>query len=136
MKATSHQFHGRVRLRFPQLKGAPLLAAQVAASVRQVEGVVSVEPSPATGSMLVVHGIGGAGELQFWSALEQALALHGLSTRDEATARQQRAAPSHGGDAGGAFGASVAGQVAGKFVDALVGKLAERSALALVAALL
>jgi hypothetical protein len=132
MRAATNPFPGRIRLRFRQLKGAPLFAAQVAASVRQVEGVVSVESSPATGSMLVVYGIGLADELQFWSALEQALAQHGLSDRDEAAARQQDAAPFHGGEASNNIGA----QVAGKFVDALVGKLAERSALALVAALL
>lgn len=129
MKLATQQFPGRVRLRLPQLKGAPFLAAQVAASVRQVDGVVTAETSQATGSLLVVYEVDGADELTFWRELQHALAQHGLSPRNDAPERDARAGTP------GAAG-QIVENVAGKVVETLVGKLAERGALALVAALL
>jgi hypothetical protein len=129
MKVSTQQFPGRVRLRLPQLKGAPFLAAQVAASVRQVGGVVTAETSQATGSLLVVYDVGGPDELTFWRELQHALAQHGLSPRNDAPVRDARAGTPYAA-------AHVAGKVTEKFVETLVGKLAERGALALVAALL
>jgi len=122
MKAPTHQFHGRVRLRFSQLRGAPFKTGQVATALRQVAGVLAVESSPVTGSLLVTYEVGSTDETQFWTAMQRVLEQHGLSCHDKPSARQSAA------------GRAVEG-VAEKVVDAFIGKLVERSAVALVAAL-
>ncbi|WP_307721761.1 HMA2 domain-containing protein [Massilia horti] len=127
MTSLPKQYPGRLRLRFPQLRGAPLAAAEVAASLRQVTGVVAVEASPLTGSLLVSYRIDGRAEARLLPALRQVLERHGLSCHHERAPRHGagRAAPAPGIDA-----------LAAKLTGAVVDKLVERSALALVAALL
>lgn len=129
MKAPTHQFHGRVRLRFSQLRGAPFKTGQVATSLRQIAGVLAVESSPATGSVLVRYEVGGADEIQFWPAMQRALEQHGLSCHDEPSTRQRASTRQS------AAGRAAEGVVE-KVADAFIGKLVERSAVALVAALL
>jgi hypothetical protein len=124
MKVSSRQIPGRLRLRFPQLKGEPLAAAEVASALRQVAGVVSVDPSPVTGSVLVTYTVGGEHESRLWPALRQVLEEHGLTGEGAALSR-------HAG--GGRPLLTGAGGMLGR---AVVDRLAERSALALVAALL
>lgn len=125
MTSLSQQFPGRLRLRFPQLRGAPLAAAEVAAALRQVAGVVAVEASPLTGSLLVSYRIDGQAEARLLPALRQVLARHGLSCNQERSRRQGSGRASPAVDA-----------LAAKLTGAVVDKLVERSALALVAALL
>jgi hypothetical protein len=124
MRFSSRQFPGRLRLRFPQLKGEPLAAAEVASALRRVAGVVSVEPSPVTGSLLVIYSVGGEHESRLWPALRQVLEEHGLAGEGPGLAR-------HAG--GGTSLLTGAGETLGRHV---VDRFVERSALALVAALL
>lgn len=124
MKAIPHPFPARMRLRFPQLKGAPLAAARFAEAVRQIDGVLAVEASVATGSVLVTYRVSGAPH--FLPALERVLVRHGLGCRDEQRAGQAHV-PGDGTPSNG---------VAARLVGVLVDTLVERSAVALVAALL
>lgn len=115
-----------MRLRFPQLKGAPIAAARFAGDVRQLDGVLAVEATAATGSVLVTYRADSDRALHFLPELEQVLARHGLAAPD--TRRAAHApAPAAGGVTDG---------VAARLVGAIVDKLVERSALALVVALL
>lgn len=124
MKVSSRQIPGRLRLRFPQLKGEPLAAAEVASALRRVDGVVSVEPSPLTGSLLLTYSVGGEHEARLWPALRQVLEQHGLVGEGQALVRHT------GGVAPPLSGA------AEKLGQVVVDRLVARSALALVAALL
>jgi len=123
VRPPSRQFPSRLRLRFPQLRGAPLACAQLAASLRQIAGVNTVETSPAAGSVLVTYQVAADAEHVILARLEEAFARHGLSC-DHPDTKVQGAA------------SSVFDGVAEKFVGAIVDKLVERSALAFVAALL
>jgi hypothetical protein len=126
VKAHSQQFPARLRLRFPALRGARLACAQLAASLRQVAGVRSVEASAAAGSVLVIYQVEAEAEHAFLARLRTSIAHHGLSGDAPHAATQGAGAPVP----------SALDGVAGKFVGAVVDKLVERSALALVAALL
>lgn len=121
-----HPFPARMRLRFLELKGSPLAAARLAGAVRRLDGVLTVEASPVTGSVLVNYRVGGEEELHFLTALQQVLDQHGL-----AHPAGKRAHQAQGSGAGSPFSG-----VADKFVGAVVDTLVQRSALALVAALL
>jgi hypothetical protein len=115
----------RLRLRLAALRGRPMLAAQVAASLRELAGVLAVDASPVTGSVLVSYQPGGVPEHRLLAALEQVLKAHGLAS-DGPQAAQVCAAGAE----------SPLAAVAGKVVEGVLDKLAERSTLALVAALL
>jgi hypothetical protein len=122
----THHVPGRLRMRFPQLKYCEARAAQVAASIRQLEGVVTVDANTVTGGMLIFYDVNQAETNGFWHSLSITLAAQGLSGHADARAPQLCAA-----------GASTfADKVADRLVGALVDKLVERSALALVSVLL
>lgn len=122
----THHVPGRLRMRFPQLKRCDARAAQVAASIRQLAGVVNVDANTVTGGMLIFYDVNKAETTGLWQSLSVALAAHGLSGHADARAPQLPAAAA----------STVADKLAEKLVGALVDKLVERSALALVAALL
>jgi hypothetical protein len=128
MKFPPQPFPSRLRLRFPQLRRAPLACADLAASLRAIPGTHSVEASAATGSVLVIYQVHADAEQAFLAQVRQALASQGLSC-DHAPATTGQAG-------GGAPAGSVFDGVAEKFVGAVVDKLVERSALGLLAALL
>lgn len=116
----------RLRLRFPQLRRAPLACAQFAASVRRIAGIDAVEASAVTGSVLVSYRLGNEDEQAVLAALRDTCVQHGLSCDSPRGAAQRAGAPAP----------SVGAAVADRFVGSVVDKLVERSALALVAALL
>jgi hypothetical protein len=126
-KFSSQPFPFRLRLRFPQLRRAPLACAELAASLRAIAGTHSVEASAASGSVLVTYQVGANAEQAFLAQVRQALASQGLSCDD---------APAPGQAGGAAPAGSVFDGVAEKFVGVVVDKLVERSALGLLAALL
>lgn len=130
MQAATNRYPGRLRLRFNQLRRQPLYAAQVAASLRALDGVLSVDANAITGGLLIVYDVVQADRGGLWPALKDTLATHGLRESDPQQAPQAGAAP------GAASGAAWPEKLAEKVVGAMVEKLVERSALALVAALL
>ena len=78
-KTYSQQFPSRLRLRFPQLRGAPLACAQLSASLRQLAGVDSVEASAVAGSVLVTYRVAADAEPGFLARVHASIASHGLS---------------------------------------------------------
>lgn len=53
MTSYTHHISGRLRTRYPQLKNNPARAKVVEAALRKIDGVLSVETSTVTGSLLV-----------------------------------------------------------------------------------
>jgi hypothetical protein len=127
MKSSPQPFPSRLRLRFPQLRRAPLACADLAAALRSISGAHSVEASAATGSVLVIYQVRADAEQAFLAQVRQALASQGLSCDH---------APAAGQATGGAVVGPAFDGVAEKFVGVVVDKLVERSALGLLAALL
>lgn len=125
---TSSRFPSRLRLRFSQLRAAPMACAQLAASVRRIPGTTSVDVSAVTGSLLVIYRVGIDAEQTFLARLGDAFASHGLSNDIANSVRQDVRAP--------APSSSSFDGVTEKLIGAVVDKLVERSALALLAALL
>jgi hypothetical protein len=126
MRVPTDRFPGRLRLRFSQLRRQPLYAAQVAAAIRGLDGVLSVDANAVTGGLLIVYDVARADKSGLWPSLQAALATHGLRE----PARQQSA------QAGAAPATVWPEKVVDKVAGAMLEKLLERSALALVAALL
>lgn len=122
--SSSNSYPGRLRLRFSQLKRQPLFAAQVAAAIRGLDGVLSADANAVTGGLLIVYDVNHADKAGLWPTLRAVLAEHGLN---EAERQRTVHAP--------AARTSTADSVADKLVGTVVDKLVERSALALVAAL-
>lgn len=133
MQARTDRFPGRIRVRFSQLRRQPLYAAQVAASIRGLDGVLSVDANAVTGCLLIVYDVTRADQIGLWPLLQAALSAHGL--RESDALRHPQHAPQGSPQPGAAPGAAWSGKVADKVVGAMVEKLVERSALALVAAL-
>jgi hypothetical protein len=126
MLDSSQPFPGRLRLRFSQLKRQPLYAAQVAASIRGLNGVLSVDANAVTGGLLIVYDVALADRSGLWPSLQAILNAQGLYQ-----AAQQRS-PQPGRSSRSGWTDTVADKVVGTVVE----KLLERSAFALVAALL
>jgi hypothetical protein len=126
MQVPTDRFPGRLRLRFSQLRRQPLYAAQVAASIRGLDSVLSVEANAVTGGLLIVYDVARADKSGLWPSLKDALDAHGLRESSPQRSPQSGAAPR------GAWSEKVSDKVVGAMVE----KLVERSALALVAAFL
>lgn len=88
--------------------------------------MLSVDASAVSGGLLILYDVVDADKSGLWSKLQSLLAAHGLREPDQ----HQRA------QSGALARAAPPGNVADKVVGAVVEKLVERSALALVAALL
>ena len=125
MYRQSHSPPGRLRLRLNQLRHDPVQLGRIAALMRDIDGVLSVEPSPITGGVLIHYDAAKGLTRQFWNDVESFLSEHKLNAA-------ARAAPYQTVAVGAGPGRAIAEGV----IETLVGKLVERSALALVAALL
>jgi hypothetical protein len=101
-----------------------MYAAQVAASIRGLHGVLSVDANAVTGGLLIVYDVAIADKSGLWPSLQAVLSGHGLEESQQQPAQDAGPRP--------AWADGVADKVVGAFVE----KLVERSALALVAALL
>ena len=53
MTTYTHHISGRLRTRYPQLKNNPARARAAEAAIRNIHGVISVEASTITGSLLI-----------------------------------------------------------------------------------
>jgi hypothetical protein len=125
MQGHTHHLPGRLRLRFQQLRRNPSDAARVSEHLSRIDGVLAVDAQPITGGLLIYYDVDKARGPALWNAMRATLGQHGL----ESAAPQARA--------GGAGSSGSAGTGVAKVVAAvLVEKIVERSALALVAALL
>lgn len=116
---------GHLRLRFTQLKHDARLRDAVTASLRVVQGVISVESSAFSGGILIHFDRATGSTRKFWNDIEAVLLAHHLRHPTRSFDYQTHAPVS-------TLGHKVAEGVAAT----LVNKLIERSAIALVAALL
>jgi copper chaperone CopZ len=72
-----HVLEGRLRLKVPEVKGAPDRAREIESQLRMVSGVDHVTANPLTGSVLILYdaGVTGTGEisetLRAWGYLSQ-----------------------------------------------------------------
>lgn len=124
MTTSPHQLPGRLRLRFPQLKRDIFRLRAVSADLLAVTGVVKVEESPIIGSILIHYEAATGRSRIFWDAIEAILLAHQL-TKDYPYPKQVMPPP------------AVLGRVmVERLSDTLVDKVIQRSAVALVAALL
>jgi len=124
MRGQTQHPRGRLRLRFSELRHAPLRLGRVCDELRAIEGIELIEASQLNGAMIIHYDARQARGPGFWDAIEAVLDSHRL---------YQHAAPAEPSR----ISSSEAGQAAANTVDdTLVKKLVERSAMALVAAIL
>lgn len=120
-----HHIAGRVRFKFPQLKNQPDLAVSVEKSLRRLDGVKLVQINPVTGSLLIHYDAHDARQKELLDVVEQVTRQFGLG---HPAIGQKRLHP--------ASSASGTEQVVDKFIGLMIEKALERSALALVGAIL
>lgn len=113
-----HHIAGRLRLKLPQIRKEPQRAREIQSATGRINGVTSVEANIVTGSLLIRYDKDKVDVETIMSSMRE-MGLPSAPAR--ARAAQHRPAPS---------------PLADKVVNVLVEKLIERSAIALVGALL
>jgi hypothetical protein len=124
MRGQTPYLRGRLRLRFSQLRNDPLRLARVCDALRGIDGVQAIEASQLNGGMLIHYNARLARRPGFWDEVEAVLESNELYHTP--TPYQERAADQPSSGRG----------VVNTVAETLVQKLIERSATALVAALL
>lgn len=89
MNGQRHHLPGRLRLRFTQLKQDTGRLAMVAAAMRDVDGVQSVEASPFCGGMLINYDAAMGASRTFWNDIEEVLLAHQLQHNPRPLGRQE-----------------------------------------------
>jgi hypothetical protein len=125
MPTYNHHITGRMRTRYPQLKNNPARARGVEVAIRKIDGVISVEASTITGSLLVHYD---AHETRRTAVLET------LFRTKQKLGLKQGPYPRKRNDHAGM--PVLAEPVVDKVLGMIVEKCIERSAFALLAALL
>lgn len=125
MHAPTHHLPGRLRLRFRQLKNQAGQLEHLAAGLRATCGVIDVQTSLFTGGALVRYDPVVGKSPAFWDQVEAVLLSQHLYM-------DTRPPVGPSGDAAAGLVRRMAGGVAAALTD----KLIERSAIALLAALL
>lgn len=120
-----HHITGRLRTRYPQLKNNPARARAVEAAIRRLDGVISVEASTITGSLLIRYDAHATRNQALLESLFQAKRQLGLMQVQHSPARIANPAVP-----------ALAESVTDKLLGMAVEKCIERSAFALFAALL
>ena len=95
-----HVVDGRLRIKVPDVKGAPTVACVIESGVRALPGVESVTASAVTGSVVVVHDPEVTEPAEILAAIR---ALAGISTRPRSDPSPAPRIPM-----GGIFAASLA----------------------------
>lgn len=124
MTSYTHHISGRLRIRYPQLKNNPARAKVVETALRKIDGVLSVETSTVTGSLLVRYDTRSSKRPALLEKLYQAKQQLGLVPHTSAPVA--RTGPQR----------TTAEVFADKALGMIVEKCIERSAYALLAALL
>jgi copper chaperone CopZ len=115
-----HHISGRLRLNLAQIKRQPARAQEVQAAIWRINGVTSVEPNITTGSLLIRYDTAKVEVGTILHSMKEAGLLSAPSAPDRTSAQHR----------------PIASPVADKVVDMLVGKLIERSAVAILGVLL
>jgi hypothetical protein len=123
MTTYTHHISGRLRTRYPQLKNNPARAKAAEAAIRNIDGVLSVEASTITGSLLIRYDAQAAGRDMLLDTLYRTKQQLGLIQSPQHSAVVPRqSAP-----------ARLNETVTDKLLGMMVEKCIERSALALFA---
>ena len=127
---------GRLRLRFTQLKQSPGMLALVCNDLRAVAGVTAVDASALTGGVLIQYeGVVGSAS-RFWNEIDAVLLAYHPNHEPRPFGRQARMRDAElVGGAGGIGGIRLARKFSDGAAGALLERLIERSAVALVARL-
>jgi hypothetical protein len=123
MSGYMHHVPGRLRFKLLQLKGQVRRAEEVEKAVRQMKGVRSIEANTVTGSLLIHYDVTEVESYVFLDGMKKTLLQFGAMN---SSCSQLNASSCFTGG----------GVVADKLVSALLDKLIERSAVAIVGALL
>src|SRR4030081_409593 len=119
-----HHISGRLRTRYPQLRNNPRGVRATEAAIRQIKGVLSVEASAVTGSLLIRYDPAGVERETLLAAIQETKLKLGLIQHSQPPVRasiNHTSRPEKLGD---------------KVLGMLVEKCIERSAIAIFAALL
>ena|SRR5438105_5866142 len=122
-----HHVPGRLRLQTQQLKGNRLVAQAACDAVVAIPGVVEASVSPITGSLVIAYDQQQLTPAVLWQSLCERGLASGPPPMQEGTVTRVQIDP-----LGGAADESLVGMVAG----AILNRLLERSAAALVGALI
>ena len=124
-----HHIAGRLRLKFPDLRNRRELAGPMEKALRRLQDVKLAQINTVTGSLLVHYDVRGKREQDLLRAVEEVYRRFGLSLPVVRYARRDSMEPcalaSHG-----------ANDLLGTLVGMAIEKCVQRSAVALVAALL
>lgn len=123
MSGYMHHVPGRLRFKLLPLKGLARRAEEVEKAVRQIKGVTSIEVNSITGSLLIHYDVTEVCSHTFLDVIKKTLLQSGAM----ASSSMQLNAPSS---------STAASVVTDKLVGTLLEKLIERSAVAIVGALL
>lgn len=119
-----HHISGRLRTRYPQLRNNPRDARATETAIHQIKGVLSVEASTVTGSLLIRYDPAGVERETLLAAIQKTKLELGLIQSSQLPVR---ASVNH------AFRPE---KLSDKVLGMLVEKCIERSAIAIFAALL
>ena len=126
--STIHHTPGRVRFKFSELKNRPRLASAVERSIREQNGIKLVQTNTITGSLLIHYEPRGEQEKALLSTIGQIHRQFGLTSAIQMEsiidAKPQNASPVN------------ADTLIDTFVGMVIEKALQRSAMALVGALL
>jgi len=123
MSGYIHHVPGRLRFKLLQLKGQVRRAEEVEKAVRQMKGVVSIEANTITGSLLIHYDVTEVESYVFLDGMKKTLLQFGAINSSYSQL-----------NASSCF--TVGSVVTDKLVGVLLEKLIERSAVAIVGALL
>lgn len=126
MTSYIHHISGRLRIRYPQLKNNPARAKVVEAALRRIDGVLSVETSTVTGSLLICYDATAARRTALLDTLYRTKQQLGLVPASHTPVPVSRNAAQ----------ANIVEILADKALGMIVEKCIERSAYVLLAALL
>ncbi|HVK93625.1 MAG TPA: hypothetical protein VM571_02745 [Noviherbaspirillum sp.] len=124
MTTYTHHISGRLRTRYPQLKSNPTRARAAEAAIRNIHGVISVEASTITGSLLIRYDAHAPQREALLDTLYRTKQQLGLIQAPQPSAPVPTVPK------------SVAATLADKVLGMTVEKCIERSTFALLAALL
>lgn len=122
-----HHVPGRLRVKAPALKRNPRLAAQVCSAAMTLDGVSGAEANPVTGSLIVTYDP---------LRIDPRMVLQRLAEDGVIRADVSLPEPDQVGFDLGRVAAGATGNLGNALMGVLVEKLVERSAVALVAAVL
>jgi hypothetical protein len=121
-----HSVPGRLRIRISSIRQEPRIADDASKAILSIPGVADVSANIITGSLVIIHDRAGLSTTALWNEVRRRL---GSGKADAASASMDRAP-----EPAASPGSEWVDQAARAAIDALIGKMVERAAVALVRA--